>query len=464
MPPELVDLIFSYLSPCDLTSVAATCRALCGHALSDVIWQPIVQDHVPGVTVSTPYPCKSFHELYAEYDRMWFLPKYKIWFCDRDLTGRLVLVRYDPRRGCIEGFDMLAVSNGTSYEHWQADNQVVIHCFQPIVKLHLDKPVLQFRVGDRRDDGGFSARPGANRFADEIPMVLDARLQQMYSNFLLTKPLSHEDAEAMLSDDYPYGHIWPPPVVPACHHAAGVRSGGDMRHLSPEDRPRRRSEVSDQTFRIRRWIQLTGAPIYGGGIGIDQMGGFAGVIPLQAAFQPGGTGLVGALGAGPVGARIGEEVTTYSTLDPALYTPTPTKPWRGIWVGDYSGHGCEFLLINQPDDPPATDAELDLVRVPGETDEQWEKRKLDARIYRGRLEAIKLTGDPNVPRGEYTFVADDLGQDGFIGLASEPPFAGVRVVKSKGHVAGTGFVQGKMFLLSHPLLIAANRFFFRQVH
>jgi len=47
---------------------------------------------------------------------------------------------------------------------------------------------------------------------------------------------------------------------------------------------------------------------------------------------------------GLTGVHIGEEIITYSTLDPVLYTPTPTKPWRGIWVGDYSGHGCEFLV------------------------------------------------------------------------------------------------------------------------
>jgi hypothetical protein len=46
---------------------------------------------------------------------------------------------------------------------------------------------------------------------------------------------------------------------------------------------------------------------------------------------------------------MGEEVSTYATLDPKLYTPTEEKPFRGIWVGDYSGHGCEFLLMNQPD-------------------------------------------------------------------------------------------------------------------
>lgn len=407
--------------------MAATCRTLYHHAVSDVIWQPIVQQHVPRTRVRTPYPCASFRDLYAEHDRLWFLPKYKIWFCDRDLTGKLILVRYDRRRGCIEGFELLAVSRKTSYQQWSANHEVIIHRFEPSVKLHLDKPVLQFKVGDRHNDGGFSTRPGANRFADEIPMALDDRRQHMYSNFMLTKALSHEDADAMLSDDYPYGHIWPTPAVPACQRAAGVRSSDDIHRLSCRDRPRCRSEVSEQTFRIRRWIQMTG-PAARHGVGVDPMGVFTGA----------------------VGLHIGEEVMTYSTLDPTLYTPTPTKPWRGIWVGDYSGHGCEFLLINQPDDLPATHGELDLVRRDSETDEEWETRRREARIYRGRLEAIKLTGDPNVPRGEYTFVADDLGPDGFIGLASEPPFCGARVVRSKGHVAGAGFVQGQPSLPSSP--------------
>lgn len=59
------------------------------------------------------------------------------------------------------------------------------------------------------------------------------------------------------------------------------------------------------------------------------------------------------------------------------------------------------------------------------------------------LEAIKLTGDPNVPRGEYTFVADDLGPKGFVGVAADEPFVGARVVHSQGHIAGTGFVRGE---------------------
>jgi hypothetical protein len=153
---------------------------------------------------------------------------------------------------------------------------------------------------------------------------------------------------------------------------------------------------------------------------------------------------------GAIGIHMGEDISSYSTLDPKLYTPTETRPYRGIWAGDYSGHGFEFLLIHQPDEPPATDAELGLFRDEDESDEAWKERCLEARVFRGRLEAIKLTGDPNVPRGEYTFVADDLGPEGFVRRVHDPPLIGAdprgtRVVRSKGHVALTGFVEGRLW-------------------
>ena len=422
LPPELVDAILSNLSAQDLAFVSATCRALRKHAISDFHWHRLVQRNVPGQAVTRPGPCSSYRELYVAHDRVWFLPKYKIWFCDRDLMGMLIITRFDQRRGCIEGYQLLAVSSRSTFQHWSADSQVIIHGFEPQVKLHLDKPVVQFRVRDRQEDGGFSSRPGANRFADEMPMTLEERMGAMFSNFLLTRPLDPETAEEKLEADYPYDNIWPPPTIPARHHVSGARSGQGVVNLSPDDRPRSKWQVSDQTFRIRQWMEMAGTPVPPRLLG-------------QAVRGPPDLGLTGV--------HIGEEIITYSTLDPVLYTPTPTKPWRGIWVGDYSGHGCEFLLINQPDDPPATDAELGLVRDEDEADEAWEKRRAEARMYRGRLEAIKLTGDPNVPRGEYTFVADDLGPKGFVGVAADEPFVGARVVHSQGHIAGTGFVRGE---------------------
>ncbi|KAJ6781048.1 hypothetical protein PWT90_07233 [Aphanocladium album] len=417
---ELLHAVLSYLAPFDLLNVTATCRTLREYAVSELHWHRCIQRNLPGVWLSTPGPCKTYRELYSALDPLWFLPKYKIWFSDRDLMGKLIVARYDQRRGCIEAYQLLAVSRRDSYNYWPADKDVIIHGFDPKVNLHLDKPVLQFKVQEEgREQRGFRSRPGANRFADEMPMTLDDRLAGMYSNFMLTRPLSSAEADKSLSSDFPYDHIWPPPAIPARHHVSGIDYGQAVVRTSTHDRPRCRSEVSDQTFRIRQWMELTGTP--------PPPAPWAAPLPN---------------GNGAIGVHIGEEIVTYSTLDPTLYTPTATKPWRGIWVGDYSGHGCEFLLVNQPDDPPATDLELGLKRGDMETEDEWQKRRLDARVYSGRLEAIKLTGDPNIPRGEYTFVADDLGPDGYVGDAKDELFAGARMVRSKGHVAAAGFHRG----------------------
>lgn len=217
---------------------------------------------------------------------------------------------------------------------------------------------------------------------------------------------------------------------------------------------------------------------------------------------------------------------TFSTLLEESYMPTREKPWQGIWVGDYSGHGCEFLLVLQcdvtspmtlsrtsstgsipggmtmaranadvglqdPDRvlqlPEAIDSHRvvpsdDIAELAGPSTWQLEadfanRYDKEARgtkniqdddppapdaqasmeIPWGRLEAIKLTGDVNVPRGEYTWIAEDIGPKGLTRVANEQMFVGARTVKSWGHIAGRGyrhdrFIRSQLIMISHDSL------------
>lgn len=171
---------------------------------------------------------------------------------------------------------------------------------------------------------------------------------------------------------------------------------------------------------------------------------------------------------------MGEEVMTYSSLLQESYTPTKAKPWQGIWVGDYSAHGCEFLLVLQKDAPTSsrlsrrssTESGLPsgvaIVEnaaevAAGSGQSHLHDQSADEVPPSGRLEAIKLTGDVNIPRGECTWFAEDIGQGGFIRTADDDTFKGARIVRSMGHIADRGFINDRyissqLILISHDLL------------
>jgi hypothetical protein len=260
-------------------------------------------------------------------------------------------------------------------------------------------------------------------------MPMTAESQQVYSSFLLCP---EGTPKAPTRPD----QLWPPITIPSENRV--LRGDGSLDHREKDLEPS--TITSEFAFRIRKWAHFRfGLPIF------------------------------------PTDDR--DNVSTFATLDPSLYTPTQEKPYQGIWVGDYSFHGCEFLLFLQrdKDDVPeiltATGDQTTLSEnenghdgdVFGFLDDllldesgdihandtslnQDDSDFVDDTTDYGRLEGIKLTGDPNVPRGELSFVAEDIGRGGLLRIAADDKFKGARVVRSKGHIAARNFRHGKFLM------------------
>jgi hypothetical protein len=132
---------------------------------------------------------------------------------------------------------------------------------------------------------------------------------------------------------------------------------------------------------------------------------------------------------------------TLATIPTEAYTPTPEKPWKGIWVGDYAGHGYEFLAFLQPDEPidlpPLAAQRLEFMDADQRSISVEDDDSLS--YHKNQLVGVKLTGDVNVPRGEYSFIMPDITDRGTIRYADETMFKGARVVGGVGHIAGRGF-------------------------
>ncbi|KAI9376700.1 hypothetical protein BJX61DRAFT_155194 [Aspergillus egyptiacus] len=383
LPPELLHLILSYLPAVDLARVSEACRSLAEHAHSDLLWANLVNANLPE-PIHDPGVFDSFRSLYITHHPCWFIPRHKVWFSDVEHTGNLILARYDNRRGVIEAYRVISERRSSKFQVWEWNPDVVIQAFEPKVSLWLDDPVVLLQ----------RSRDGQPKYLNnETRMSMPVEVQYVYNAFSLCP---RGDPERLTGDTQ-----WPPANIPSDHR---VYRNPDI-HWSEWNRfPRHLSQVSEHAFRIRRWAHFRlGMPIF------------------------------------TAGQR--ETISTYATLDPSLYTPTKQKPYQGIWVGDYSAHGCEFLLFMQRDRE-------------GEDYDGRDPRNDDV-IQQGSLEAVKLTGDPNVPRGELSFISDNIGAGGTVRIATESLFQGARVVRSRGHVAGLGF-RDDTFIPSQLILTSTD--------
>ncbi|CAG5179532.1 uncharacterized protein ALTATR162_LOCUS9333 [Alternaria atra] len=459
LPSELLHHVLSYLSLSDLLTVGTVSKVLREHTLQDTLWQSFVEAEIPQPNVTKPAHL-TWRELFQEHHPYWFIARRKIWFSDTAHTGKILIARYDHRLNAIEAYALVAERRVPSALSWEQHPEAIIHTFSPKVRLDLNAPIVRLN----RDAYEEAIGPIGYRLQKEIRMGLYRdRAQQaasLFSQLMLTRPWP----KAITTDTTP---IWPPLTLPSPDRTRNDSSPSSFRQ--PSQKPATLSQLSTSTFRIRRWMEFS----------------------------------TRALG---LGMRIGEDVTTWATLPEECYTPTPKKPWQGIWCGDYAGHGCEFLVVMQPDEEDAkplperalwamrareregsvssegswttapTDAAYsddgedaamesadDLEDSVATLQEAFHEQSLpehaateDETVYRGRIEAVKLTGDPNIPRGEYTFIAPDIGRNGLIRVAKEEIFKGARIVKSVGHIAATGF-RDDNYMTSQLILISHDR-------
>ncbi|KAF3004372.1 hypothetical protein E8E13_009884 [Curvularia kusanoi] len=472
LPAEIIQHILSFLPPSDLLTVSLVNQALNEHSQQDTLWQPFVQEQVSGRAVPKPRNM-TWKQLFQQHHPYWFLVKNKLWFADIAHTGKLLIARYDHRINAIEAYALVAERKHPVMQIWEWNPEAIIHTFQPKVQLDMVSPVIRLNENSyERIYGG--------RLQHEIHMDVhhEAPLASagIHSKLMLTRPWPRDITTASTP-------VWPPLILPSAHRTRNDTSPSNFRHTA--SKPARMHELSTSTFRIRKWMEF--------------------------ASRPNGVSM-----------RIGEDITTYATLPEECYTPTDRKPWQGIWCGDYAGHGCEFLLITQPDKPrplperaewamrarerggsvssagswstAPTEAEsssssegddylfetaddledsvatlqgvetasdYDLLSPPDSPTARLMENAPDVQEqgddpYHGRIEAIKLTGDPNIPRGEYTFIAPDIGPNGLIRVATEDMFKGARIVKSVGHIAARGFREDT-YMTSQLILISHDR-------
>ena len=477
LPAEIITHVLAFLPAVSLAALSRTSHLLRSHAHNDLLWMQFVRENIPNSDQVTSHsPAKSWRDLYVTHHPYWFLVRHKLWFGDLPNTGTIIIIRYNPNEGCIEGFRLIAEHGAHTFDLWQHNPDVIIHTFNPKVHLWLEDPVIKL---------AYTEKIPCNRLQKEVPMFTGSALG-ICSMISLCQPIAKQLQDPSMA-------LWPPSIIPSVQR---VRNESPTKFRDEAHRPGRLDSMSDRTFRVRKWMQFTNM--------MQQLGA----------------------------TRTGEDVVTYSTLLSESYAPTKDKPWQGVWVGDYSGHGCEFLLVMQrevvsnttmsrqsstgslppgmsieemeaeaqddresgfvqvseeamQDNPSASLASLQSHNNAGEVDmenlteidgdPEMPTDMLDVSTVQpasnmqdqphiamegwryGRLEAIKLTGDINVPRGQYTWIAEDIGPKGLLRVGNEQMFTGARMVKSWGRIAGRGFrhdrfIASQLIMISHDTL------------
>lgn len=238
-----------------------TCRLLQTLAGSEDRWQQHVQAQVPGTQLKSPSPYSSFRQLYSTHDKYWFLPRHRIWFSDARQIGNVAIMRYDYRRGCIEGYRLLVerLPTPVQSEVYEDNPAVVIWSFKPRVHLFLDNPLVHRGVDTdqlQKADMIF-ARQLTNKLYDTMAsgmaMLSDLGGFTSRASLMLTRGVQQLE-EGTQPDD-----VWPPLIIPAEQRSV-------IKASWLEEAPASREDICQTAFTYSRFLVTPNGLLPGRGL------------------------------------------------------------------------------------------------------------------------------------------------------------------------------------------------------
>ncbi|KAI5291044.1 hypothetical protein KEM54_006561 [Ascosphaera aggregata] len=391
---------------------------------------------------------KTYKQLYISRFPFWFILERRFFFADYEGTGKLIISRFNRATAGIEAFNVVvprlnvagnAGANG-GIEVWEGrENEGwILRSYMPDLQLWYDDPVLVIdsestKAARRQARKKMNIRPGREREhenddendddddddddeTDEgesdselqesnpetteiIPWRANGVTMELKSQPATSSASASASAATPLLSSKWASVPWPPTTIP----------------------------LSSLSQRIVTNPSYAAAP----GLSFLSTYGFHLTRSIGFAPQPGGYAF-----------GVNMEVdATYASLDEEVYTPTPSKPLQGIWVGDYSGHGSEFLLLVHRDDyDDKSEGNGQQGAATPQTDEKGDQYSPIPPLR----QTATHSRDANIPRGQVSFIIPDLSPaNGLIRMATESPFTGSPVFRGKGHIARNGFLESK---------------------
>ena len=405
LPSEILFQVLRLLPPTCLARTSAVSRRLRRHANDDLLWELLIRDNVHSREIwPRPPSVNSWRELYERHHPYWFIVRHRIWHSDSWLRGDLLATHYEPATGAI---------GACAIHGREPPNQPLFAPFNPQILVWRNKPSLLLDV----ETSGKLHQPH-----EEVSLPTPPNVQSRLS---LCQNIPVELQHPSMS-------LWPPWTLPATDR---VRDQGPTMFATNQHRPRNLAAASDRAFRLRTSLN----PLPGR--------------ESQTHVQP------------------HQSTATFSALFRETYMPSKQKPWQGIWIGDYYSHGFEFLVVMQkrvspnsertelPETARGLPAGYHLVQSEvSNAQEGAEEAGSEDKGPFNRLEAIKLTGDPNVIRGQCTWLVEDLDKDLIRVAGGQEQFAGSRIYRSHMHIAEAGF-RNDRYIASEMILHDENHIF-----